>query len=626
MATADDYAAWIVRNQAKKGTPEFATVAAAYAEAKQEESTPKPKPQETSFGERLKGLGEAALTSITAPVGLAVGGLNALNAAGGNIAKFAVGRSDFADLGQAFEEPMQALTYAPRTETGQAILKTTADATAPLPGLGGELAMIARAGQLARPAAQISAQAIKPAATQALQQVKPAITQAVESVKSKIPGSESSFGKGTVSAAETPDALYRRELAAQMPVPYTGKSGLTQGQASRSGPLLQEEDVLARRGDIPAAQLLRDQKEAQNQVTLNNFDWLANRGERKNVDLIPIGKSVDQALVNKYNVVKRRVKAAYDAADEAGELEAPVALNSVPKAMDDAWRYEGVTGGLVKSISDEGQRLGVLAASENGFVPAQTTARNAETFLQYINDATDWTDGRQARIARSIKDAIDADTATISGDLYRKARGMRVAQAREFENTAITAKLLSTKGKTSERQIALEDVFDRVMLKSSVEERNKLRRTLLNAGPEGKQAWTDLKGKLADDIIKRSLSDTKDSQGNPIVLPSQLSRNIRALSEDGTLESVYGKRTAQTFTDLAEIVSDMKTVPPNLVNSSGTANAVAMAVSEMALTGLLTGVPAPYLTAIKEGTKYVKNKKTATRIRQLIEQPEGYKQ
>lgn len=34
MATADDYAAWIVANESKKGTPEFATVAAAYREAK----------------------------------------------------------------------------------------------------------------------------------------------------------------------------------------------------------------------------------------------------------------------------------------------------------------------------------------------------------------------------------------------------------------------------------------------------------------------------------------------------------------------------------------------------------------------------------------------------------------
>lgn len=38
MATADDYASWIVKNQSLKGTPQFDTVAKAYQEAKAEES------------------------------------------------------------------------------------------------------------------------------------------------------------------------------------------------------------------------------------------------------------------------------------------------------------------------------------------------------------------------------------------------------------------------------------------------------------------------------------------------------------------------------------------------------------------------------------------------------------
>lgn len=44
MATADDYAGWIVKNAAKKGTPEFDTVAAAYKEALAEEQTAAPAP------------------------------------------------------------------------------------------------------------------------------------------------------------------------------------------------------------------------------------------------------------------------------------------------------------------------------------------------------------------------------------------------------------------------------------------------------------------------------------------------------------------------------------------------------------------------------------------------------
>ena len=42
--TADDYAAWIVKNQDKKGSKEFDTVAKAYQEAKTSEAVPTPTP------------------------------------------------------------------------------------------------------------------------------------------------------------------------------------------------------------------------------------------------------------------------------------------------------------------------------------------------------------------------------------------------------------------------------------------------------------------------------------------------------------------------------------------------------------------------------------------------------
>lgn len=55
MATADEYAAWIVKNADKKGTPEFQTVAAAYQEAsKAETSTPKPSIYERQAQEQSK--------------------------------------------------------------------------------------------------------------------------------------------------------------------------------------------------------------------------------------------------------------------------------------------------------------------------------------------------------------------------------------------------------------------------------------------------------------------------------------------------------------------------------------------------------------------------------------------
>lgn len=62
MAKADDYAAWLVKNEGKKGTPEFETVATAYKQSLSEERlnapqmTAGPKPGEGHPAERMGGL------------------------------------------------------------------------------------------------------------------------------------------------------------------------------------------------------------------------------------------------------------------------------------------------------------------------------------------------------------------------------------------------------------------------------------------------------------------------------------------------------------------------------------------------------------------------------------------
>ena len=66
MATADQYAAWIVANKDKQGTPDFETVANAYKAAKAEEM-PAPKQADPSLlGEAYKGLQQFASQSRTA--------------------------------------------------------------------------------------------------------------------------------------------------------------------------------------------------------------------------------------------------------------------------------------------------------------------------------------------------------------------------------------------------------------------------------------------------------------------------------------------------------------------------------------------------------------------------------
>ena len=87
MATADEYAGWIVNNSAKRGTPEFDTVAQAYQLAKSEENaavtqqqiappqlaTQKPEPSTTLTGLVGGATRGVALPAAGAALGAAIG-------------------------------------------------------------------------------------------------------------------------------------------------------------------------------------------------------------------------------------------------------------------------------------------------------------------------------------------------------------------------------------------------------------------------------------------------------------------------------------------------------------------------------------------------------------------------
>jgi hypothetical protein len=202
---------------------------------------------------------------------------------------------------------------------------------------------------------------------------------------------------------------------------------------------------------------------------------------------------------------------------------------------------------------------------------------------------------------------------------------MRENFANEFENVGLTAKLLSTKRGTNERAIAFDDVFDKVVIGAPLEEMNKVRTTLITAGPEGKAAWNEMKAGAIRYIKDRALSTSqRDEMGNPLLSPDKLNATIKTLDREGKLDSLFGKKQAQQLRDLGEISIDIYTAPPGAINFSNTASSLEMAL-DMIVTGTLTGIPAPARTALKEASKYVKNRETKARIRRALEPIEEQK-
>ena len=652
MATADEYAAWIVQNRAKRGTRDFETVVQAYEQAKLEEGRAQPaastqaaqpqqfaappavRPAETgpepTIGERIVGAGETALSLLTGAVGAPLG---MIQGTGAGVAR-AILSGQFgtpqaaAEIERAATEQAGRFTYAPRTRAGREMLGTVGEAAQVIPPVlpivAAPGAVLQAAGQAA-PIAQATAQRAAAAAAPVAMSVATAPARGVRAVgraagvlppepvaMDSVGQTASALQRGSAGASGLAMGTERTARAEMMPVPFTGPSALTAGQASRNFAQLQFEKEAAKLGDVGAP--LRERVETQTANMIRNFDALIDMPNPVAADPRAMGMGVDRALVNRVEVQRRRVRDAYEKAEAEGALQAPVELTPLAAQLSELQSLEGLVP-TIPAVRREAVRLGALVPDENGnLVPQTVDLKTSETLRQFVNANTDWTDRREALVSRKINASIDAATEGVGGEAYRAARKQRERFANEFENVGLTAKLLGTKRGTDERQVAFGDVFDKVVLTAPVEEMNKLRSTLLRAGPEGQQAWSDLKSGGIRFIKDSSLSPSqRDSSGNPLLSPDKLQRTVRALDQDGKLDALYGKRQAQVLRDLADLATDIYTAPPGAINTSNTASALMVAFDSLATFGL-TGIPAPTATLVREGAKYVRNRKTRARI------------
>jgi len=652
MATADEYAAWIVQNSSKRDTQDFDIVVQAYEQAKLEEGraqapgAPQPaQPQQfvappavapaaaatpPTLGQRVIGAGETALSLLTGAVGAPLGMIQGTGAGLTRaILSGQFGTQQAAnEIERAAAEQAARFTYAPRTQAGREMLGAIGEAAQALPPVlpvvaapGAVMQAAGQAAPIVQATTQRAVTAAAPAAM-AVAQAPARGAQAVGRAAGLLPAepaaldtvsqTSAALQRGSAGAAGVPMAAERATRFEMMPVPFTGPSAPTAGQLTRNFTQLQFEKEAAKMADVGAP--LRERVENQTANMIRNFDALIDMPSPVAADPRAIGMGVDRALVNRVEVERRKVRNAYEKAEAEGAMQAPVELAPLAQQLTNLSSLEGLVP-TIPAVRREAVRLGALVPDENGnLVPQQINLKTSETLRQFVNANTDWADRREALVGRQINASIDAATEGVGGEAYRAARKIRERFANEFENVGLTAKLLGTKRGTDERQVAFGDVFDKVIISSPVEEMNKLRSTLLRSGPEGQQAWSDLKAGGIRFIKDASLSPSqRDASGNPLLSPDKLQRTVRTLDQDGKLEALYGKRQAQVLRDLADIATDIYTAPPGAINTSNTASALMIAMDTIG-TAAFTGMPAPAVTALREASKYVRNRKTRARI------------
>jgi hypothetical protein len=624
-----------------------------------------------SVGQRLMGAGETALTLGTGAIGGAVGMV------GGTIKGMAeqllsgqFGTPEAANaVEQAAAAGAQALTYAPRTESGQdqaaavgGALQNLIPIAGVMPGMptaagvrsSAPASVMARAGvegtardvanMVARPAEVVgivtpgaagnaaagaaglamaatgrAAASVKASATTLPRRAMEAIRRAPEEA-TPTPGTMGSMG-----AAGTDMAIQRRTLAGNLPVPIE----LTKGQASRNPAQLKFEVETAKNPEMGAP--LRERLIQQNQSILQNMDvWIDQTGAQAPT-LRATGAAVDAPLVKQAARDKAEVRVAYKKAElspESGAMVDPASIVSIGEgdgaltSSPIAYLNQKPTGLSTTALTDHAKqyavKLGIAEMQDGQLVGRPTTIKLMEDWRKEINQATGY-EPTAIRDSTILKALIDHQTEPVAGPLYRQARRLRTRFSQNYEDHAIISKLLNEKRGTTDRQVAFEDVFKHSILDGSLDDVRTVRRVLQRGGPEGAQAWKELQGATMRDIRDKATGSVAlDSANNRVISPAALDKAITALDADGKLDFIFGKKGAQQLRDIRELAQIARTVPPEAaINFSNTAATLLTGMADVAVSGI-SGVPAPLATVGRLGVRYIKDAKLRERINEAL--------
>jgi hypothetical protein len=513
-----------------------------------------------------------------------------------------------------YRQAKQAIGYVPNSPESQAIMGTIGEglqaAKIPpyIPAIG-KIPSAIEAAPPVRPAVSNMAQALRNEgqmiqgamepvinrATQTVQPITSKAAQVAEMLRKEPKGNVEVIGVG---AAEVPEAVTRYQTAQQLRVPIP----LSKGEATKDFAQQAFEAETAKNFPETVGKPLLEAKASRNDRILQNFDQYVDATGKEKYGLEATGRVVDEALVNSAKRAKADINAAYTAAREAGETSQLVDITPI-KTYLDGLEAEAINAPIITSAK---MKLDALAPE------GKTSINDLEEVRKMVGRLSGSTPTNQL-YGKEINKLIDTTTADVGGELYKNARKLRADYARTFENAGYVDKLLSKKPGTTDRSVALEDVFSHSILKGSKQDVQNIGLVLKKAGPEGQKAWKELQGQtiqyIKDEVTKNSKNDIK---GNPIVSPAKFKAIVRELDQDGKLDYVFGKKGAQEVRDLLETTLNVNTTVEGAANYSNSSSAIIRGLD------LLGKFPVPKLLGAKTVSEMIKNQELKKQVKESV--------
>lgn len=562
--------------------------------------------KETVIGAAEAGI-ELLTQLVSAPIGMALGPLANMGNGGTIEQNAALGMEQVAQGARStLQRPMRALGLG----VGEGMSPQGAEYTEDIGGAMANLPPVMGVhGTLAGPAgAGASGMGLRRNLQLAAEPATGLVRKVVDTVervmpKEKAPGAEAPAG--SVGAAGVDMPTQRRERAAALGV------NLTKGDAERSFEQQRFEKETAKNPEL--GKPLRERKAEQRRAILDRFDEWVDETGAGDLEDNALGKGVTDPIYEKALKAKGEVRDKYKLADEAGETAEPVNYTPIRAYIEDQTPTTREKLAPILKMAEE------QLAKNDPEGTGQVSLKQLNDVRAAIRANTEFGTPNSVQGGELIK-LIDAATENAGGDLYKAARKAHAEYAAEFKNQGVIRDLMTLKKGTTDRKVALAQVFDRSVLRATIDDVRAVKRTLTTAGEGGVQAWNDLRGKTIEWIKgEATKSAVRDERGNPVISADKLTKAVEKLDKDGRLDELFGKQGAQQLRDVADIAKDVWTSPPDAVNTSNTASVFLGALDTFA-TYMMSGgtVPLPAFMLVKKGLENLKNRKLKAKVRYAL--------
>jgi len=452
--------------------------------------------------------------------------------------------------GEAMAAKTRAQFYQPRTQTSRDILGAIGKVTEGLPPvLGGSLGTSLNA--LAGPALRQTTAAVRPIVSQAVAPVQNVLANVMTRKQPDMVG---------MGAASTADDLMRQQRLEQFGIRATAGERERNLQKQQFESEVQRGAVTGISEDAKTAlsEQMRRFEAGKKQDIVRNFERMTAETNAKIADptmVREVGELVDTALNNQFTKKFDAYKALYAKADNAGETLQPVSYQSLldyinTKTPTQRQKLDPILDSVAESLA-------MNDPSKTGTI----TVRALEDIYQQIGKV------KGSPSASEMKQIITDMGEGAGGELYQAARASRKQLAKEFEDVKRVDDLLSTKSGYSDRKVKLDDVYKHVVLDGSLEEMKTVTSLLKKGGPEGRQAYAELKGQTIQQMKEMLTGGDQMSFKN-------LNTLINKLDKQGKLEYMYGKAGRDQITELRDAIKDVVVKEPGAVNYPNTAGVV----------------------------------------------------